>query len=1433
MVGLKTFWILISALILFAACVPQTKQTDCGSNEAFNASLRTCVPVVGGPSSFINIASYTPSFTQTRYKDDATVLTFSITVSNPYAQAYTIAWERVFNAGPVSMCSNSPSCSFPASLLGTTLGEVGSHILTAKILDSTGAVVDTHSFELKINDFPKPTINTTTYDPAFYSLDKIPTDARVPFSFTIKNNNATISASDNYRTTWTIVKNGVILLTETDLFTNFTLTGTNLAYFGTYSPPTSVPAFNPATLGVGSYIVRAIVQNDSPGEIVDEHQWNVIIKQPDLAKVTTISLPAPGVTVTAHNGVDYNDYATYSWISGSPATQPNFCIQVDDRDGTYSGDGQSIQVRFYLDSVGGDICTKTTLDSPGTQTICLIDGNSCSGSGLPFDVSLLKFSNSSPSIAQGHKVTARLFDEATSQEFQRSNIVPSSGSYPIEWNVMVNPINTAPFMAFGPSTANPTGCTSTGAYAKSNCAVTQGTPFTVSFSVTDDFYTAAANPAEFLWDIKLKSNGSDISTPPFTTSCSKALGVAVPAYTTYWSCTLMVPHYIASGALHPTGPYQVVATMQDSGSPIGGSPLPSQSLTWNLSVTETNAIVPNITVMPQGVSPASSHISRDTPLPVIYLDPAGTNFVTELETVIFRIGVRDPELDDFSYTVYKCGTGSTAATCVTPQMISAPSINYLRGAMPPVVLPFTDTTNTDPVLVNGLSYTLSETLLLDAGQDVGKTLTYPVYFKVEVADKPSTLPIASVKTSSQIFTLYVKNYNPAPVINEVSATPSTNNAVSAYPVVAGYPFSIDPGTVTDISSDARESTIIYQWYIKDNAGVNWFPIPGATSKNLTWTPDRNAPATVELKLCVGDRPAANPIADPASGGTCSTGSWFVKPKSYFANVTPPPAATGVSTETAIWHDTLQTDATKDVVYTAYIGSDKKIYVNKIVRDISLNMNVSSFDTVSFEAIKSVTPSAVFGISLSGTQNSLYVAYGASIPALNPSPHIRRIDKSFTTVSEEKSAFAHGGKFGFTYDPLVVTDSCAGTNCAFTNASTVATAKITFDSGITSESGEEIRINGVIFKAQAAATNPICVSAACTSSGDLASHLAAKINSNTDKRLQGITASFSGADLLLNGINEFDSLQMTAVINNQQIGKVYVSGGRWYLPIVNASEIGSKQNNITVISGITDVKLSTVTADYTNTLTTIGEVRSFDAEYNQADDLVIASISASDFSMKLSRFQLSGAKYVDFVLPSITTMNPFAGKRFEKVEVAAGTTGNNYIYLLAKEAVSDGGEWNIGRYPADLSGVGYENILTLRLNSSDLTGTYIDDVKLLNPSLVAVPNTSDARLFFTSTNYARIARWKSDNMFSCGICAPIADAGNTSKIAVSRVKIDMTLGTTGYLPNENKKDIAFIFMDYLNGSDQQPQFGMINLESEAIQSTNVDNANHLWRVPFAK
>lgn len=1445
MVGFKSFWILIFTLLL-GACVPQTKQSQCASNEAFNPALRTCVPVVGGSTSLLQISSYSPLYSQSRSKSDPTLLTFSIVVANPYGEAYTIEWERVFNAAPISMCGNTPSCSFSAALLGTTLGEVGTHILTAKVKDSNGSVAATKNFELRVSELPKPVINTATLIPSTYAFDKIPTDPRVEFSFTIRNNNAVLNSGDQYRTTWTVQKNGSTIYTETDLFTVFTLTGNNLTQLGT----AVTPYFNPATLGVGNYVVRATVQNTTPGEVIEERQWNINIKQPDLTRITGITEPSPGVVVTSHNNVDYDDYVTpvlRSWKYSSPAIQPNFCVDIEDRDGTYAGDGKSIQVRWYLDSVGTEICTKKTVDTNGSQKLCLIDATPCEGQVDPDAVKdAIKFTNSNPLIAQNHKITARIIDEATATEIDRGDIVPSNGSYPIEWLVNVMPVNTAPVLSFG--TTNPTGCAAGGVYILSGCRVNQGTNFTVSFSTTDDHYLPTTDAAQFQWNMALKLNGTDFVGSPTNTACSKALGTAttVPAasgpYTTQWTCTMAVPHYNSLGPLNPSvGSFQAVVTLADSGSPVGGTPLTSNTLTWNFVVTETN---------PSGVVQAAQtnmNSSSNVTKGVVVLDPADpTSFATELESVTFRTHVTDAEIDDFKYRVSLC-TDNTPA-CTQTFVISSPSyLDFLRSIQTvPTV---------NPVLISALTYTIPEDFLIarhSSSIDINLTTNRLVYFKVDVIDIPS-VPTTPQVTSSQIYSFNVRNYNPAPVINTAGAVPAVGSTSIVY---SGFPFTIDPGTVTDPSVHPLERNISYQWYAKIGAGA-WTAIPNATTRLLTYTPG-NISSNIDLKLCVGDGTVANPVS---STGTCSA-NWIITPKPYLYNL----SATGsanVSSEVAIWHDEANANAVNtQVIYSAYVDSNNDILVEKTVKDASGNFILST-STIKFEALPSLVANVVSNISITTSTDSIYVSYLASANS-GPSgfyPRVRRIDKDFD-ATKRKSGLSDPAPFGFNYGNLVVTCSNSAVCSPAPVASDGIGGPIVINIAQKFAVGETITINNEVFTAATASPgmNDICGGAGCTTTTDTATNLRDKINASTAANLHGIVATASGSVVNLyssysNDYLDFDGSNATDMVAKANgLGKIFIQGGRWYLPMINSS-LGVQQDNVTLISGLVDVHLNnsgSLGLDTGDVLTDMGKVALFDSKVTPEGILVFAKISGdtSDAgTLTLYRYQYTAGNWV--LLNTGATPNPtdrnfqdiMGSYSFQSVKLAVNNTSNPYFYILAQEKTVDGSEWHMGRYNYELdSGApALEYFVTAKLNTADSTPTFITDVKLKNPEIVAIPGYAEARIFFQSvgagaTYYPRMARWKQNDTVQCGTCFSLSGTlanQATSKIAVSQLVADQTFGVAGAQANQNIRDIVYTLFgsDITATSAFRPQLGVINVETETIQSTTSDSTG-LFRPAFS-
>ena len=411
MVGFKSIALLIS-LLLFAACVPQTKQTECSSNEAFSAALRTCVPVVNGPSSFINIDSFLPTTSLTKYKNDTTAMTFSVVIDNPYAQTYTVEWERIFNGVPVPITPNTEtSYSFAPTFLAT---QVGIHIISVKVKDTSNKIVDSHNFQLVINENPKPVIQSATVTPALYASAYTPTQVPQNFQFTIFNNSA-ITLGAGYRTDWKLYRSGLLIDSETDTFTSTTTGGYNYPSY----------TFDPVlidSIAVGAYTIIARVTNTA-AEVVAEQQWSATIAHPALSKVTkrdiysSTTSPSFSAITTAYDSVAYTASTTLNFIPAGGVAQGDYCVTVANGDGTYPLDSLFVRVDYYLDG-GTSIYSGTT--TAIDNKICLTDAAAATLNGVIF-------SNTSSTTTQTHTLVAKVTDEATGFEYALSDMNGSLG----------------------------------------------------------------------------------------------------------------------------------------------------------------------------------------------------------------------------------------------------------------------------------------------------------------------------------------------------------------------------------------------------------------------------------------------------------------------------------------------------------------------------------------------------------------------------------------------------------------------------------------------------------------------------------------------------------------------------------------------------------------------------------------------------------------------------------------------------------------------------------------------------------------------------------------------------------------------------------------------------------------------------------------------
>jgi hypothetical protein len=377
--------------------------------------------------------------------------------------------------------------------------------------------------------------------------------------------------------------------------------------------------------------------------------------------------------------------------------------------------------------------------------------------------------------------------------------------------------------------------------------------------------------------------------------------------------------------------------------------------------------------------------------------------------------------------------------------------------------------------------------------DVNASLTIPgtqVYFKVSATDIPDDLSLSEDATD-RIFTFFVLNKNPAPYFSSAEdpdADPDETMEAADYKrILAGVPFSIDPGTVTDDSTAASEGTISYQWYVnldRDNDDSTddeeFEKIDGATSRILKWTPSLTHSSTVDtptlLKLCVTDSTTVNPLPADASvdsttvideadqnGANCK-GPWRVVVHSALAllnNGTE--IGEDLDQDVAIWYDNKDStyDATNgpQVVFVAY-SSEDNIYVDKIVIDSEGKIYSDDLDGFKTQVIPalgeesviaflhSVTGRATTGsiknISVTGNESHLYIAYQANLETNTTfnSIGIIRIDKrsgeaTFGSKATEvisgiaDNPYPHPGKFGFAYGNTIYTSNIDDDSATFT------------------------------------------------------------------------------------------------------------------------------------------------------------------------------------------------------------------------------------------------------------------------------------------------------------------------------------------------------------------------------------------------------------------
>lgn len=1457
MAGLKTFWITISALLFLAACVPQSKQTECGSNEAFNATLRTCVPIVGGPESFVQVANYSPSSAVSKSKGDFSFIPLSITLSNPYNQAYTITWERVYNnvgtVVPLSTCSNALSCNILRGYdLGTTNGEIGLHIVTAKVRVN-GNVVDTHSFEVKVNDLPKPTIVNASVlpSPTIYNLDFTPVHGPQEFSFVI-NNNSTLSNTAGWRTSWVVTKNGVLVTSPVmnvgdDAFTNFGSTQQNSAYLGTAVTAT----FNPSTLGVGSYTIRAIVQNTTPGEVVDERLWTVTVKHPDIGTIAGITQPATSVDTFAFHGVTYADYGFFD--SASFPLAKSYCVAVSNPEGAYTdgsvqdqdADGlppfvyKNILVRYYKDGVGSPIYEGRT--SAIDNEVCFSDAAA--------ERTALFFSDGSSSVPHYKKLVARVFDEQTGNEMCVNGGSTCTVTYPVEWRVLVKPQNTAPTVRILPAAAGSAAGTSpvTGTndritYASipststvnANATVRQDDVVTIRFRITDDFFEhdPIANPEKFRITSSLMRGTTLVSNTicvkdwadPYTGVTSNPTPGASAAKDIDVACTFTIASSTASGPVPPDAHVLTIqvedldspATIAANGGTTGIGGKLATLLTWNLSVVESNT-APTIAFTQYIINGVAGAVAAD-----------------EGHTIVFQFAITDAEKDSYTLTVKKCANAACANSGLTD-------------------FPGNTVTQAFGVPGYGANIGISYQVPQDA---IGNAATGQLHFKVIMSDVPNnpTLGLAAIQAPTlPQMTVDVNQVNHAPVINEPLMSPLPNTAGTAYNAFSGFKFEISAaavGAVTDASNVSSEnmSAVKYRWWIKPDGAGTWTSINGVidplavpqvpiSSSTLKWTPGPELSGLQNIKLCVSDESVLRPNIDqdPSVASTICSDTYFVNVRPNLAKLTTP--AETLNGEVAVHHV-----PGERIAYVAY-ASPSKIYVEKVVYDATGQLNTGGMAVAAFNtAGAGLTASQVKNLSLTASANHLYVAYMSDTSAApgNFSARVRMINISTTNGTKTGTEFlANNRMFDFSYSPISVTVSCGASNCDYEPT----TREIVFDGTALTPGTDQVEISvthpvpfrttSYVIPVSAASPTPLgSICANCTAPVQAQNFVDAINQASTDfnadaSEVQGLVARLvAGGTVQLYGLENNSFYDGVDVATG--VGKIVIYGTKWFLPVINASLGGANQNKIQLLSD----DLGDMTP---------GTGAIIDTEPVSAVDNALTIATTPNGRMLLSYITLSGSvakacllsEADDFEACAAAPITLFGGTGMNLIKSRPYLSNNLNNFFVGRDSSN---VWRVARVNSTLTTITRENTLLAyrdtadTTNNSILSATISDvDIQPAPPQTPAV-TSNEARLLVSSNfggSYkSYLMRWRQI------LLTPFEaiDAGggqrleltgetitSTSKVVLSPIS-SVTLGNGGSVTSDHTNSAAAIVRINNSGAFGRAEFGIVNIETETINST---------------
>lgn len=1252
----------ILSVLFLVACLPQEKTTQCKSNEAYDSTQRRCVATLGASGQTVSISNVTPSTSYTISFSDSSV-THSVTVSDSFNNGFQLRWYLTDPSGSQSLLATTSSLTF-----NHTAYAAGTYILEVQLLDEDGTqIFDTRSWTVNVISESTPTVFTET--PTVFSTTI--SSAATTIDATIQNPDGVNNISYNWFVNGTTIaaSSGTTSAVSTDVDFSF--------------DPTSGSGY---FVGTGIYAIQ-LVLTDSSGSVFDSQLWQVTNSVPTFASVslgssTTLgnATPASGTVVTA---IDELSIANSGFLTPEDDldTPVDFCVYAtEDGDTNLDGvNGDGVFVDYLIDGspIPGAIDIQMALeyDSTDDSTVyCLSeDGYNDYEYDIPSNVNI-----------ESHTLSIVVYDKFTGTTSQ-SKYKGFNQIQRYDYTLRVRKANTPPVITIADvqlpadTATDPTpagsqyqvlDCSSESSTRNTGCKMTWGDniinndvtgnarPVRLRIEVEDDDYdpydTSATNESNnFTLEIYVNGELADGDMPSkySFTDCNLTgdTRIDIDAADTNddqaYECDIIINPFDDNGpSVFSSQSFTISAIVRDNGSPFDlGNGQASNEIEWVVNdVQDYNDDVAISDFVDTGTT--TSFVSLPTtPGTAITLgeDLTADPGLAEGELIQFHVQVTDNQRDQHQVSIdqlYCSDALGTAETTCDPTD-AAFDASKLITLVPDVA---TTTVNWGDVDQATNTVAINHQIRYDAleGTDqVDANGRGIAYYKVSVTDLPGSAAsdVAGTgcnaddkpgcRTTDSVYVrIPINNDNPDPSFDDPGQVDPT--LPTSITLLAGLPVTLDPGPVSDAST-ADGDEIEYQWVVNyDGTGTDWFPIEGANSRILSWTPSSEIVEAasllpvavtqftgipVQVKLCLGDdgfidgsqtlKEAYNATTDDCtdtggpmdsstaigSGGLGQAWDFTVVPNlaagyAYDENST----ANNGEGEIATWVDPSSTDPI--VQYTAYVTVNKQIVVEKHVigadgtKQGSLDPTISAtgegssvsgqMESIIFDASTdgSFASNDVTNLSIAGdsTNGALYISYMAPISG-NDSVHIRRIN-----IGSGKTGFIHSGTFGWDpdYDDLTnnITIASTGINNETINADGNAEIVFTQPYNNGSITAMTVTFSGLHGGSLSLVGGTDFCSTGCTTINDTASAFATAINASTETEIQGLRAVASGSTVELFGISEGDFFQSD--IGAAIIGQIMVNqtNGKFQLPYIDVNQSGSNKFKISVLEGNLNVRL---------------------------------------------------------------------------------------------------------------------------------------------------------------------------------------------------------------------------------------------------------------------